>query len=195
MSSQTIIYKDGHLLFTTDIITFGMTQIFMPLDWWVCSKGLMIWLNQAAPNLKPWMDGKKCGIDGTQSFPKIMLLTLEGELFHMELTLTNGINEEGDEKYNRMMPMGEGISWAYSNSESLAEKGQAAMLIGQTREEIQDLLVRCDTRQAENYKWYNVEDLLKQVKAIHTKKYPVEVPTASVAKTKDDAGSRNHGCI
>jgi hypothetical protein len=195
MSAQTIIYKDGHLFFNTNIITFGMTQVFMPLEWWVCSKGLMIWLNQAATNLKPWMDGKKAGVDGTQSFPKVLLLTLEGELFHMEFTLTNGLNGDDDEKYCRAMPMGEGVSWAYSGSESQSEKGQAAMLIGETREEIQDLMVRSDIRQAEQYKWYNVEELIKTVKEIHAKKYPVDIPTASIAKPKEDSGARTHGCV
>jgi hypothetical protein len=195
MSVQTIIYKDHHLFFTTDLITYGHTQVFMPLDWWVCSKGLMIWLNHSATNLKPWMDGKKSGIDGTQSHPKVLLLTLEGELFHLEFTLTNGINGDDDEKYCRLMPMGEGVSWAYSGSDSLAEKGQAAMLIGETREEIQDLMIRSDIRRAENYKWYKVEDLLTQVKAIHAKNYPTDLPTASVATSKEDAGVKAHGCI
>lgn len=194
MSSQVVVYKDGHLLFSPTIITYGMTQVFMTLDWWVCSRGLMIWLNQAATNLKGWMDGKQCGLDGTKAHPKAMLLTLEGELFHLELTLTNGLNGEDDEKYCRLMPMGEGVSWAYSGYDATAEKAQAAMLIGTTREEIQDLMVRSDIRQAENYQWYNVEELLAQVKEIHAKKYPDDLPKVPLAKPEGDADDRKHGC-
>lgn len=195
MSSHTIVYKDGHLLFTTAMTTFGQTMIFVPLDWWVTSQGLIIWLNQAAPNLKAWLDGKKSGIDGTQAFPKAMLLTLEGELFHIEVTLTNGINGEDDEKFIRTVPMGPGVEWAYCADDGTAEKAQAAMLIAKDRDEIKSLMVAADIREAVRYEWYSVENLLKQVKEIHAVKYPAPGSVKPAKSIPNDAVKRQHGCM
>lgn len=171
MTLQTILYRDEHLWVTPDMFTIDYTRTRVPWEYWVCSQGLVLWTNSASPALRHWADGKPAGVPGTTAYAKGFLLTLEGDLYHIEITLKNGVSAEDDERYCRLLATGPGVSWSYALNADCAEAGNAALLLGKDLAHVKELMIKADNTMAKIYEWYKVSDLVAMTKEIHRKKY------------------------
>lgn len=170
--AQVVIYRDGHICFAKDIYTMQLVSIRTPLDYWVCKQGLVIWTNKMAPALLSFLDGERSGVKGTMTLPKGMLIDLQGQIHQIEVTLQDGYNGADDERYECQYPTGAGVQWVYSADKDAAERADACLLLGKDLAEVKSLMIKADVTEAMSYQWYKMEDLMKQIHAVHKKKYP-----------------------
>lgn len=170
--SQVVVYRDESLLFSTNMYTMSLTTVRVPLDYWVCKAGLLIPINQTAPALINFFNGKNTAPMGTESSPHAILVTVTGDIYHVEIKLEQGKSPEEGERFGKLYPTGPGISWVHSIGDVSAGKAEAAMRLAKDMNEVKKLMITADVFNAKQLEFYTMKDLIEKISVIHVKKFP-----------------------
>lgn len=172
--SSVVIYTEEHIAFCKDVIKSSYTLIRMPLDAWMCTLGLVVPLDNSSYNATRVLDGRVTGVPGQHIYTLGMLIRLDGSICVFEFDTMLGVIDKGRPRFSHEYPTGPGVQWCKSQHDAYEEKAYAAMMVN-PRETILKNLETADLVMARQLQWYKMEDLTKDINAMHKAKYPDHV--------------------
>lgn len=188
MAKLFLAFKSGKLLATPlQLPKPSYTSIHLGWSDLICQEGLIIPQNAgSAINAKRFFDRKTTMIPGQTMVLQGLLVQLDGDLLSFELLMSSQASSMSqlplgsaepmdvvaDESTSIYLPTSTEAIWARSGDPSHEEAIYAALHLGKTPAEAQDIIVRSGIDVAKFYQWYDYTELVKLARTLHAKHYP-----------------------